>query len=182
MAAEAEPVEPIDSEATSGEMAASPDPGVISAIAAMESAFPDATSSSSESVAWAGETALAHKMPEAAEAPVNAAASEVAAPESSATTSPEPMTTTAPSEAPTASAEVPAPSDVAAAVPEPPPVPDSSAATEPAGQAAAELPPAQSVATRARHRAAPRKSASPNPQPPTVEGEAPSSDTPASQD
>ena len=91
VAAEAEPVEPIDSEATSEEIAVSPDPGVASAIAAMESAFPNAKSTSSESMESAGEMALAHKMPEVAEAPVVAAASEVAAQESPATISTEPM-------------------------------------------------------------------------------------------
>ena len=184
--AEAEPVEPISPETTWAEIAAPPDPGVVSAIAAMESAFANATPSSSESVAWAGETAMAHKMPEAADGPVVVADSEIAAPESPATTSPEPMTTAAPSDAPTASAEAAA--LAAAAVPVP------SMAVEPAAQADAELPPPQPVentavdltappvATRARHRAAPRKSANPGLQPPPGEGEAPSSDMPASQD
>jgi sec-independent protein translocase protein TatB len=181
-AAEAEPVEPIGSETTSGAIAVSPDPGVVSAIAAMENAFANATPSSSENVAWAGETAMAHKMPEVADGPVVAADSEIAAPESPATTSPESIATAAASDAPAAYDAPSALPDAAVAVPEPPQVLAPSTTVEPAGQAAAELPPAQPVATRARHRAAPRKSASPNPQPPAGEGEAPSSDTPASQD
>jgi hypothetical protein len=174
--AEAESGEPIDSAATPGEIAVSPDPGVVSAIAAMESAFPNATPSSPDNVAWAGELAMAHKMPGATEAPVVAADSEVATLESPATISTEPM-----AEATAPDADSPPP-DATTAAPEPPQMPVPSIRVEPTGQAAAEVPPPQSVAARARHRSAPRKSANPSLQPPPGEGEAPSSDNPDTQD
>ena len=184
--AEAEPVEPIDSATTSGEIAVSPDPGVVSAIAAMESAFANTTPSSSENVESAGETAMAHKMPGATEASVVAADSEVAAPESPATTSPEPMAEATASDADSHAARCGGRRSGAAtgsrAV-------DggragrtgrcgtASSATGREHDVDLTAPP---VATAAI--APPRKSANPSLQPPPGEGEAPSSDKPATQD
>ena len=175
IAAEPEPIEPSVQQTTSEQIAVSPDPSVVSAIAAMESAFSNATPAASESMESVGEMALAHKMPDAAEAPVVVVASEVAAPESSATIQTEPM-----AEA-TASDPDSAPPAHATAAPEPQ-MPAPSTKVEPTGQAAADAPPPQPAAARTRHRAAPRKPSSPGLQSPPGDGEAPSSDTPASQD
>ncbi|MCU0501076.1 MAG: twin-arginine translocase TatA/TatE family subunit [Anaerolineae bacterium] len=175
-AVEPEPMEPVALQTPWEETAVSPDARVVSAIASMESAFPNATPISSEKLESAGDMALAHKLPEAAAATAGAAAFEVAAQESLAAKPTEPM---AAAIAPDADPALP---DAITAAPEPPQMPAPSLTVEPTGQTAAEVPPPQPVAARARHRAAPRKSASPGLQSPPGDSEAPSSATPASQD